>query len=899
MSLDERRVRALFDAALERPAPERAAFLKEACGGDVVLRARLEALLASHDRAASFLERPAFPVDAAVSEGGILGPYRLLRRLGEGGMGEVWLAEQTAPIRRNVALKLIKAGMDTRQVVARFDAERQALALMDHPTIARVFDAGETPRGLPYFAMEYVQGEPITAWCDRHRLPMLERLDLFIQVCEGVQHAHQKGVIHRDLKPSNVLIAEQDGRPVPKIIDFGVAKAIGRRLTERTMFTELGVLIGTPEYMSPEQAALMGADIDTRTDVYALGIILYELLVGVLPFDRADLREAGFDEILRRIREVDPPRPSTRIGAMGEGTTESARNRSTDPGRLMSLLKGDLDWITMRALEKDRARRYGSPSELASDVRRHLHHEPVAAGPPSAGYRAKKFVRRHRMGVSVALALALALVLGIAGTSAGMVRALRAERQAQREAKTARQVTAFLTDTFHVSDPGEARGNTVTARELLDNGVEKIQKDLGDEPEVQAQLLATLGNVYRNLGLPEKAVPLLEKALELRRRAHGPEDVQTLQSLYELGWAYWPFRRYLDAEKLLRQALEGQRRVLGKDAPDTLATQERLADLFGSQGRKQEAFELRNEVLEARRRLYGEKDLRTLEAMPALAQHLEEQGDLPGAEKMWREIVERDRSVLGADHRETLNVMKALARNCVGQKRFEEAEKLFREAYEVQRRVLGEGHRETLEFLRDMAHLYLAMDRKDEAETFYLEGLKTRRRLRRAEDLSTILYTNDLAGFYAGQGRLSEAEKVYLEAIRELQGTEGVEHPDTLNAMSGIGNLNALCLMVGLASLYAKESRHEKAEQLFLESLEKMRRVFGENHEYTVETTYLMGCAQALRPDRPKALEWLRKAVALGFKEGNRLAHNPDCKSLQGDADFEAIVADARKNSSK
>jgi non-specific serine/threonine protein kinase/serine/threonine-protein kinase len=310
----------------------------------------------------------------------IIGPYRLIRRVGEGGMGEVWLAEQTQPIRRQVALKIIKAGMDTAQVVARFGAERQALAVMNHPAIARVFDAGATPQGRPYFAMEYVRGESITAYCDKQKLPLRERIDLFLQVCDGVQHAHQKGIIHRDLKPSNILVAVQDDRAVPKIIDFGVAKATTLQLTDHTLQTEYGALVGTPEYMSPEQAEMTGLDIDTRTDVYALGVVLYELLTGALPFDSKTLRAKPLDEIRRTIREVDPPRPSTRV-------TTTSPMKNTDDDRAVraasaSELRGDLDWITMRALEKDRTRRYGSASDFAADLRRHLNYLPVLASPP-------------------------------------------------------------------------------------------------------------------------------------------------------------------------------------------------------------------------------------------------------------------------------------------------------------------------------------------------------------------------------------------------------------------------------------------------------------------------------------------------------------------------------------
>jgi serine/threonine protein kinase/WD40 repeat protein/tetratricopeptide (TPR) repeat protein len=369
------------------------------------------------------------------SEGGpkrTIGPYLLLQRLGEGGMGEVWLAQQEHPIRRRVALKLIKAGMDTKNVLARFEAERQALAMMNHPCIARVFDAASTEQGHPYFAMEYVDGEPITDYCDRHRLDTRERLELFIHVCEGVQHAHQKGVIHRDLKPSNVLVRIQDDKPVPKIIDFGVAKATDQSLTERTLFTELGMVVGTPEFMSPEQAEMSGLDVDTRTDVYSLGVMLYVLLAGALPFDSDKLRRAGYDGIRKTIREEEPARPSTRVSSLGAKSSETAEQRRTDPVTLKRLLSGDLDWITMKALEKDRTRRYDSPSELAAEIRRHLVHQPVLAGPPSALYRAKKFVRRHRVGVATAAAI---LVLLVAATAVSTVLYFRAEA-ARAEAET-------------------------------------------------------------------------------------------------------------------------------------------------------------------------------------------------------------------------------------------------------------------------------------------------------------------------------------------------------------------------------------------------------------------------------------------------------------------------------
>ncbi len=443
--------------------------------------------------------------------------YSVLRKIDEGGMGEVYEAWQEVPVRRRVAIKLIKHGMDSAEVVGRFESERQALALMNHAHIAQVYAAGTTPTGRPYFVMEYVEGVPIMVHCERGRLDLGARITLFLQVCEGVQHAHQKGVIHRDIKSSNVLIEMQNGRALPKIIDFGLAKVLSQPKTLEAGLTQAGSPIGTPEYMSPEQLELEGTSIDTRTDVYALGILLYELLVGSRPFDARVMIESGFFEFRRQILEVDAPRPSMRA------TADSALLRRTTVAQLERLVRGDLDWIVGRALEKHPDQRYPSVSEFAADLQRHLRHEPVQAGPPSRAYQVKKFVRRHRMGVASAVALLLAMGLGIAGTSLALVRAVRAEGLASREAgranqeaHTARRTSDFLIPLFEVVDPGEARGNTVTAREILDRGANRIDAELLEEPEVRASLMDTMGVVYSRLGLYQSALPLLRDSLEER-----------------------------------------------------------------------------------------------------------------------------------------------------------------------------------------------------------------------------------------------------------------------------------------------------------------------------------------------------------------------------------------------
>ena len=475
MAADAARTKSLFLAALDLPdAAKRAAFLDRECGGDAPLRARVEALLRAYEDptappadATSALGPEAHPTNSPATVGYspdgatntfgdtptrregpttlelgtvIAGRYTLVEMIGEGGMGSVFLASQTEPVKRQVALKLIKSGMDSKAVLARFDAERQALALMDHPNIARIYDGGVTPAGRPFFVMELVKGVPLTEYCDRHRLTMDARLQLFVSVCQAVQHAHQKGIIHRDLKPGNVLVSEVDNRPTPKVIDFGVAKATEQKLTDLS-FADVGVIVGTPAYMSPEQADPASMDIDTRTDVYALGVLLYELLTGLSPIDASQFKRGAILEMLRMVREVEPPRPSTKL-SKADALPNIAANRSIDPAKLSKLLQAELDWVVMKAMEKDRTRRYDTANGLARDIQRYLAHEVVEARPPSTGYRLRKFVRRHKGQVIAASLILLALLAGIAGTTWGMIEAKKQEQEARRQEQFARAETA-------------------------------------------------------------------------------------------------------------------------------------------------------------------------------------------------------------------------------------------------------------------------------------------------------------------------------------------------------------------------------------------------------------------------------------------------------------------------
>jgi serine/threonine protein kinase/tetratricopeptide (TPR) repeat protein len=552
----------IFSEALRHPeGPERTAYLDEACGGNRELRERVVRLLKAHHDASSFLESPVvtapttITVDPPVSVGAgmTIGPYKLVERIGEGGMGAVWMAQQTAPVKRLVAIKLIKAGMNSGQIVARFEAERQALALMEHPNIARVLDAGTTDSGQPYFVMDLVKGVPITKYCDEHHLTPRERLELFIPVCQAVQHAHQKGIIHRDLKPSNVLVALYDGRPVPKVIDFGVAKAAGPQLTEHTLVTGFGAVVGTPEYMSPEQAEFNNQDIDTRSDIYALGVLLYELLTGTPPFTCKELKHAGMMEILRVIREQEPSKPSTKLSS-AEGLPALAANRGTEPKQLTALVRGELDWIVMKALEKDRTRRYETANGFARDIQRYLTDDPVEACPPNAGYRLKKFVRRNRVVITTATLVALALVLGtiVSTWQAFRAEAARSEAQTQRELaeanfQKARQAVDEYFTIVSESKLLDVPGMQPLRKELLEAALryyQAMRNERADDPAVLADLVVAqlhVTNIYHELDRNDDSVAALESAVALAERLRHDYPLAVEQHRRLAG--YWKVER--------------------------------------------------------------------------------------------------------------------------------------------------------------------------------------------------------------------------------------------------------------------------------------------------------------------------------------------------------------------
>ena len=660
----------IFANALKLATPdEQAAYLGRACAGDDKLIQEIVALLKAHASAPGFLEKRAGslggltedsplgdgateppPTASATHSSPVIGPYKLIEELGEGGMGTVYMAQQTEPVKRLVALKVIKLGMDSRSVIARFEAERQALALMDHPNIARVFDAGTTETGRPYFVMELVKGVPLTKYCDDHRLPPKERLKLFIPVCQAIQHAHQKGIIHRDIKASNVLVALYDGEPVPKVIDFGVAKATGQQLTEKTLVTSFGAVVGTLEYMSPEQAELNQLDIDTRSDIYSLGVLLYELLTGTTPLEKKRFKEAAMLEMLRVIREVEPPKPSTRLSTLADSSSVAA-NRGLEPKKLSGLVRGELDWIVMKALEKDRRRRYETASGLADDVRRHLNDEPVMAGPPSSFYRLRKLARRNRAGMATAAIVAAALVVGAAVATWQAIRATRAESNAltalnekeEARADEARQrVIALNNEQTAVAREAETKavldfvenkvfaaarpegmdgglGHSVPLRKAVEAALPFVAGSFTNQPLIEARLRMTLGKSFDDLGEAKIASQQFEAARAIYTMHRGPEHPDTLAAMHSLADSYISIGRQADALKLEEATLALRKTNLGPKHPDTLAAMQGLANCMDSLGRYTEAIKLGEETLALRKTNLGPANPDTLTTMLRLA----------------------------------------------------------------------------------------------------------------------------------------------------------------------------------------------------------------------------------------------------------------------------------------
>jgi serine/threonine protein kinase/tetratricopeptide (TPR) repeat protein len=797
-------------------------------------------------------EEPVSPGTLGIGEK--IGPYLLVKKIGEGGMGLVYEAEQSQPIRRKVALKMVKRGMATGEFITRFESERQALAVMDHPCIAKVLDAGATGSGQPFFVMEYVDGVPLNIFCDRQSLGLRERLNLFIKVCEGVQHAHQKAIIHRDLKPGNVLVTEVDGVPTPKIIDFGVAKVMDEKLLDTNLTTGVGQVIGTPEYMSPEQADFDTTAVDTTTDVYALGVLLYELLVGQLPFTSGELQGKGLQEVLRIIKEVEPPKPSTRLKTMisGSQVEGAVLARQSDQETLRRKLRGDLDWITMKALEKDKARRYQTANALAMDVRRHLNFEAVLACPPSRSYRIQKFVRRNRIWVGASVFVLAAILLGIGGTTTGMIRAVRAEKHAQQEAEAARQVSDFLVDLFEVADPDQARGSTITAREILDSGSQRIETDLADQPLTQARLMNAIGKVYRNLGLYEDAGPKLESARNILETTPGSNRLVTATNLADLADLYIVQARYEDAEKMLQQALS----LMGKDAAgNRLQLAESLSELasvYRHQSRYDEAAPLYERALELRVAELGPENPEVAVSLNGLGILNYLRGNYSESESYYLRALGIWRRAYGNDHSDVAKGLNNLALLYHHQDRFDDAMPLYQEAAVIYEKILGPDHPRLGTAINNLALVNHESGQLDDAEKLYSRALAIREKSLGSHHPDVAQTLNNLANLYRERGDFTQAGPLYQRSLAIRETTLGPEHPDVAWSLRDLGLLDQ------------KLGRPEDAMRHFDRALRIYSSALGPDHPDLIEilTDYASISRQANRPALADSLDQLAQVIA-------------------------------------
>jgi serine/threonine protein kinase/tetratricopeptide (TPR) repeat protein len=773
----------------ENPCPSDylALFPGDAALIDAVGREVTEPSVAVDDPGEGICEAATIP-PAPVQEapGMRIGPYKLLQQIGEGGMGTVFMAEQRQPVQRKVALKIIKPGMDSKQVIARFEAERQALAMMDHQNIARVLDAGtmgSEPRtsvsssggplpdgaasGRPYFVMELVHGVPITRFCDERKLTPRQRLELFVPVCQAIQHAHQKGIIHRDIKPSNVLVTMYDDKPVPKVIDFGVAKAVEQRLTDKTMFTQFGAMVGTLEYMSPEQAEMNALGVDTRSDIYSLGVLLYELLTGTTPLGQERLREAALVEMVRLIKEEEAPRPSAWVSS-SNNLPKIAAARGTEPAQLSKLIRGDIDWIVLKCLEKDRTRRYESAGGLARDIGRHLADEPVEACPPSALYRFRKFARRHKGSVVAASLVLMAFVVGVVGTTWGLIRAehqrqiavAAAEAEVQaKQAALAREAEAWTILTFvenHIiaaaRPEGQAGGlgHDITLRGALVAALPFVDQSFRNQPLMEAKLRLTLAISFANLGDAKTATEQTERARSLYRQHLGPDHPTTLVCMTNLASCYAGLGRYHDALRLQEETLALMKARLGPNHSLTLLSMNNLANSYARFGRHADARKLLEQTL-------------ALEAR------------------------------FGPDHPGMLRSMNNLALVYSALGRHADALKLGKKTLARIKARLGPDHRNTLESMDTLARIYRDCGQSSKAARLYEETL-ARMKVKLGSDHPTTLATmNDLAVSYGVLGRHGKELKLREETLAKRETKLGRDHPDTLASLNGLARLLAMC----------------------------------------------------------------------------------------------------------
>jgi non-specific serine/threonine protein kinase/serine/threonine-protein kinase len=863
-------IKGIFDQAAEHGPESRAAVIRECCGNDEELRRDVESLLISDAATCLVLDGPLMETRAkermappgtaprpAVDDS--FGPYVPAQVLGEGGMGTVYLARQQHPICRDVALKVVKSGMDSCEVMERFESERQALALMDHPNVARVLDAGRSELGRPYFVMEYVDGIPINRYCDERALSTRERLRLFVPVCNALQHAHKKGIIHRDVKPSNVLVTEVDGKPVPKVIDFGIARAIDQRVYQFENCTLAGQIIGTPEYMSPEQADLNTRDIDTGTDVYSLGVLLYELLVGALPLDVKALRRLGLVEVLRAIRETPVPKPTTRITQMGAAAETAAQLRGVHSAQLKRDLAGDLDWIVMKAMDKDRQRRYVSAAELAADIERYLRSEPVLAGAPGPTYYLQKFVARHKGPVAATAAVLVALVAGMVTTvwqadKAAEEKAVavrerseadrqrsRAEEQASeadRQRDSAQSAGAWATAAERAAIKSRDRAIAAELRAQAERSAALAQKRRADDEAATAKAVNEflqndlLGQASADAQARPgtKPDPDLKVRTALDRAAARLEGKFQQQPLVEasirqtIGETYRNLALYPEAEVHLERCLALRRSVLGEAHPDTLRSATGLGHLYILQGKYSQGEQMLAKVVDLDRRVLGEQNPDTVDAMDGLASACLFQGKYTASESLRLRVVEISRNMLGEDHPDTLIYENNLAFLYGRQGKYRQAETLFAKVVEAERRVLGEEHPESLKSMQNLAQVYRYLGKYAVAEALLTRLREVQLRILGQEHRESLVTMGELATVWALEGHYDKAEGLLVQLLELDRRVQGEEHPDTLITTTN------------LATLYRDEGKHAEAEVLFLKVLDAERRVIAQDHPTSLLT---------------------------------------------------------------
>jgi eukaryotic-like serine/threonine-protein kinase len=828
VTVDGARFRRLMDLvahAAELPPEEADGWLTLTCGSDLEMLEEARSLMEgartdSGDGFTRHLEaeiarQAADVLDEATPLPSRIGPYRVLEVLGEGGMGIVYAARQEEPIRRDVAVKVVRAGAHAPKLVARFESERQTLASLDHPNIARVLDAGSTEEGLPYVAMEWVRGRPITEFCDERGMGLQERLRLFRKVLGGVQHAHQKAVVHRDLKPSNVLVTEVDGTPVPKVIDFGVARVTSEAMAAGPARTAVGTMIGTLEYMSPEQATSPGEGVDTRSDIYSLGVMLYELLTGVLPYPGDALRRASPGELERLLRDTDPPTASRRVSSGAHRSETLLSDPSMEPARLARALRGDLDNILGRALRKDPAERYASAAEFSEDLGRYLAGHPVRARPSTLGYRARRFVGRHTAGV---VGTAVAVVLLVAVTGAFTARLASERDRARLEAATAEQVSAFLQQLFELSDPSESLGETVTVREILDTGAETVGRGLSQQPEVQARMMRVIGQAFQGLGLWDRARPLLEGALERHLALHGPDHADVATSQANLGSLLMDLGDLDEAEDLHRTSLETRTSLLGAGHPRVVESLGGLAEVLERKGDLTRAEELYREALSRGLRSLDARDPQVSSLQVELGRMLRLQGQFEEAEPLLRAGLAAQRSHYGDRHPRLASGLRHMASLLRDRGEYEEAGDLYREALVVRRRALGDEHPDLAVTLSSYAILLQQMGDREGAITALTEAVDILEGAHSEPHPNMAHAYSNLAIQLGNSGREEEAGAWFRKAVEVHEATLPSGHPDRAHPI------------LGLAWIEMNAGRPARAEPLFRAALEIRRTALAPDH---------------------------------------------------------------------